>query len=87
MNKNEKPHNPSAYPMSSYGIERGMMDTGEDHKGMTLRDYFANSAMQGIMANSDPELKADLAKLENPYEFLSKEVYKIAEAILKQREQ
>jgi hypothetical protein len=45
--------------------------------GMTLRDYFASKAMQGMMADSN--LKA------NPMEF-SMLAYAVADAMLKARE-
>lgn len=46
--------------------------------GMTLRDYFAAKAMQGLLA--DPTIKAE------PEEF-AYEAYNMADAMLKAREQ
>jgi len=52
---------------------------GSDADGMTLRDYFAAKAMQGILAGlpegSDPDVR-DLAR----------DSYKVADAMLKIRE-
>ncbi len=45
--------------------------------GMTLRDYFAAKAMQGMLADSDLDLPADI---------LSGSAYRIADAMLKARE-
>ena len=47
-----------------------------DRSGMTLRDYFAAKAMQGLLS-SDVN-----AKLEN----FAKQSYKVADAMLKARE-
>jgi len=68
--ENKKPENPNAFP--SFG-----------NNGMTLRDYFANSAMQGMMANPyygifDGQNKVHIPTIEQCYE--------IADAMLKQRE-
>ena len=48
-----------------------------DDSGMTLRDYFAAKAMQGLLS-SDVN-----AKLED----FAKQSYKVADAMLKAREQ
>ncbi len=46
-----------------------------DHFGMTLRDYFAAAALQGLMASRN-----FLDEYDGPY------VYEIADAMLKARE-
>ena len=66
-----KPNNPSAFPLLS-PIDKIM------NEGMSLRDYFANSAMQGILSGrmfspSDIEVYVEQA-------------YKLADAMLKERE-
>lgn len=48
------------------------------HFGMTLRDYFANSAMQGLISNFKGDVSAN-------YEIISIVSYKIADEMLKQR--
>jgi hypothetical protein len=48
---------------------------GELEGGMTLRDYFAAKAMQGLVANNNT----------NPFE-ISKAAYVVADAMLKARE-
>jgi hypothetical protein len=60
----KKPENPSAFP-SDYNSD----------DGMTLRDYFANSAMQGL----NPMEWSD-------YKILAKNAYEVADAMLKQRQ-
>jgi hypothetical protein len=54
---------------------------GVDQYGMTLRDYFANSAMQGICVNAGRN-SHDFSNIEKIVET----AYKIADAMLKQRE-
>ena len=51
--------------------------TGSDDKGMSLKDYFAAHALQGMIA--EPSLKA------TPEEFAQK-AYQLAEAMLKARD-
>lgn len=60
-------NNPPAFPNSYYS----------NVDGMTLRDYFAAKAMQGML--SEPSLRA------TPEEFAS-ESYKVADAMLVARE-
>ncbi len=72
MNENKKPQNPNAFPS----------DYETTHNGMTLRDYFANSAMQSICVNAG----------RNSFDFnqtdrIANYAYEIADAMLKQREQ
>jgi hypothetical protein len=57
--------------------------------GMTLLDYFAAKAMQGLLSNS--EIQIDLLKrcgigFECPNDGLSKLSYKYADAMLKEKE-
>ena len=72
-----KPNNPPAFP---HTVEYKGADCGGKvpHGGMTLRDYFAAKAMQGILAN-------------HTYRLTSEEIvtasYEIADAMLEEREQ
>jgi hypothetical protein len=54
---------------------------GEPEKGMTLRDYFAAKAMQGIIASEQPG-DEEFATLE----MCARDAYKYADAMLKARE-
>lgn len=67
--ENKKPNNPFAFPC----------EKDEPEKGMTLRDYFANSAMQG-------SLSSGIIKEGIPNDILAKHFYELADAMLKQRE-
>ena len=82
MEENKKPENPQAFPQT---WERdGSTDNWEN--GMTLRDYFAAKAMQGIYSNSEwmKEYKGDKYLMQ--IGVASEVSYSIADAMLKQRE-
>lgn len=75
MEENKKSENPQAFPQT---WERdGSTDNWEN--GMSLRDYFANTAMQGIMIGED-------YKYAKTAEDVAKGAYAVADAMLKQRE-
>ena len=65
--------NQSAFP---WMVDDGKTVTG--NKGMTLRDYFAAKAMQGLVENANWR--------GMPEDALAKESYKLADAMLKARE-
>ena len=71
MSEFNKPTNPPAFPHFGH---TGWSNSG----GMTLRDYMAAQAMQGIFA-SDP-----VSTMTN--ERIAKESYDLADAMLKARE-
>jgi len=60
--------NESAFPWS---VDDGQKIVG--NKGMTLRDYFAAQAMQGVFP------------LCQTHEIAAKECYKVADAMIKER--
>ena len=69
--KTDKPNNPSAFPLA--------IESSKDiYKGMTLRDYFAAKAMQGLISHygidGDYERECPMKSFE------------IADEMLKQRE-
>jgi hypothetical protein len=71
--------NPSAFPMpskplpDSYG--RAFPESVGDYRGMTLRDYFAAKAMQAF------------GDVDRHFELQARDAYKMADAMLKVREQ
>lgn len=67
----KKPENPPAFPT---GYER----PAPDEKGMTLRDYFAAAALQGILAGLD----MDASEVSDQIACKS---YIVADAMLKAR--
>lgn len=78
----ETPENPSAFPVFIPN------ENGPDLyvKGMSLRDYFAAKAMQGMLANS-----VDINQGYEPYgvksiDKISVESYQVADAMLKTRQ-
>jgi hypothetical protein len=64
-----------AFPTKSYDVARQTWDIEE---GMTLRDYFAAKAMQGIVANPNARGLT--------YEAVSMRAFAQADAMLKARE-
>ena len=65
----------AAFPVSNTEYPNGQIQFGTD--GMTLRDYFAAKAMQGIL--SDPTI-------DHTAYTLSELAYKASDAMLKVRE-
>jgi hypothetical protein len=75
--EDKKPNNPNAFPINK--------DTSVYNTGMTLRDYFANSAMQSLILKLEidqHQLRFD-SELHSIVPTLS---YQIADEMLKQRE-
>jgi hypothetical protein len=54
--------------------------------GMTLRDYFAAKAMQGLLAGLDREARRFIERDPEPAATMSKACYSMADAMLKARE-
>ena len=65
--------NPPAFP------NEGFNGWGEPFQGMTLRDYFAAKAVQGLL--SDPDWRQDM-----DFDDTALAAYKMADAMLKARE-
>lgn len=80
METNKKPENPPAFPKTDVNSE-GMI-LSKHNQGMSLRDYFANSAMQGMISN---HYLYDLTN-HTVFDNLAKDAYLLADAMLKQRE-
>ena len=66
--------NESAFP---WQIDNG--ETMRGHKGMTLRDYFAAKAMQGMLSEN--------SGIRYPNEELAMFAYAVADAMMKAREE
>ena len=77
--ENTKPNNPPAFAMG-YCNEQSNLS----QEGMTLRDYFANSAMQGICA--DGHTFWDSSSIQGDPINIARLSFQIADAMLKQRE-
>lgn len=56
-----------------------------NHKGMTMRDYFAAKALQGMSANPADVHDADQETYDEYVEEISRCAYKIADAMMKAR--
>ena len=72
-----------AFPMAS-GPEPRANETTHYNEGMTLRDYFAAKAMQGMLANKG-FIYGKTADEDDSNG--AKRAYKIADAMMKAREQ
>lgn len=71
--------NPDAFPCDN---------KSEGYTGMSLRDYFATAAMQGMVTKyGKPDDYNWQYGTEDTHDVLAKKCYKIADAMLKQREQ
>ncbi len=68
-----------AFPVPETRWPDGLLNN-EAVYGMTLRDYFAAKAMQGILSGKLP-----ITKDADPLNSVSKVAYKIADAMLKAR--
>ena len=66
-------NNPPAFPSTHHN------GWGEPEKGMTLRDYFAAKAMQGLL--SDPDWRQEM-----DFDDTALAAYKMADAMLAARE-
>ncbi len=89
-----KPANPPAFPRP-YSVDgqhrEDVPKNAQD--GMSLRDYFAAQAMQGMVASIDSEenylrLRAhgEQAGCKNVSSWIARDAYKQADAMLKARE-
>lgn len=100
MNENEKIENPNAFPTMEHGFDRVGSPIVSTYEGMTLRDYFANSAMQSLIIKTTERKTGIWSKIliyfgrngwASNYELSEKNIsisaYEIADAMLKQRSQ
>lgn len=71
-------HNPAAFPTPAHNLT---------NDGMTLRDYFAAKAMQGMIAGANEEIIEYLDNLDDPMTNLATASYLMADAMLKARKQ
>ncbi len=87
MEINKKPHNPDAFPNQTIDWRESSIQCRtvyeSQENGMTLRDYFANSAMQ---IATPPSIYVGEKETEKSFEDFAIYCYKIADAMLKQRE-
>jgi hypothetical protein len=75
-------NNPSAFPVQSVYIE----DQETNSTGMTLRDYFAAKAMQGLIAHEERAKQLGSHNLGDFDERVAVAAYRYANAMLKARE-
>lgn len=82
---NEKNNGGTAFPVNGNDIESANDIIQDGNGGMTLRDYFAAKAMNGICAN--PEVSISMDEKVPHADVLGIKAYAIADAMLKAREQ
>jgi DNA-directed RNA polymerase alpha subunit len=70
-------NNPPAFPLHNHGSQT----LGLHITGMTLRDYFAAKALQGMLVNM---IIPD--EVDNAPKFLAKTAYKVADAMMSARD-
>ena len=76
--ENNKPENPNAFPsINQY--------TGDLNPGMSLRDYFAAKALQGILTANHPHFWGNRDGEIEP-NYAAETSYKMADAMLQERE-
>ena len=81
----DKPNNPPAFPLPNTYCPNGEIEHGSN--GMTLRDYFAAQAIQGMITNDRFVTNVAKKSAENETDLnLSLAAYEIADAMLKARE-
>jgi len=71
-------NNPQAFPMTGFETRNGQGIQSVHHTGMTLRDYFAAKAMQGMLSEN--------SGIRYPTDELVEFAYEIAAAMLCARE-
>lgn len=81
--ENKKPKTPFAFPLNFRGYNENGRLCEKQEFGMTLRDYFAAKAMQGLMSDTS-SLEGELGKVF--YVEIAKASYLIADAMIKQRD-
>lgn len=75
--------NPSAFPSPGVVMTDGRQQGC--YEGMTLRDYFAAAAMQGLLAN--PKLADEIKKQGGAHSgWIERSSYSWADSMLKERE-
>lgn len=83
-----KPNNPPAFPVYKYviNIQHNVFIPTPDSCGMTLRDYFAAKAMQGLCALPQTRHADDAETTEISWgKSIAIDAYKFADAMLAER--
>jgi hypothetical protein len=82
----KKPENPPAFPTVEYTTSNVSTPETRTTEGLSMRDYFAAKAMQGLLSNSyySSDMSGNTVFPEPKY--LSDKAYEIADAMLKARQ-
>lgn len=82
MSTHQTPENPPAFPIPSVNTSDGLTIVGTI--GMTLRDYFAAKAMEGMLAYQPADNIAGMSEINAVY--FATRAYEFADAMLKARQ-
>lgn len=83
-----KPNNPPAFPRTGFEADthQSMSTDTQPQEGMTLRDYFAAKAMQGLCALPQTRHANDAETTEISWgKSIAIDAYKFADAMLAER--
>jgi hypothetical protein len=76
-----------AFPYSFVTQARGGSPTEiQNHSGMTLRDYFAGQALNGVLASENPQYHYMCASNKKHTQSAARKAYEMADAMLAERE-
>lgn len=81
----EKNLNPAAFPVAMSEQTFSNQESAPYQEGMTLRDYFAAKAMQGILSNPNWMKEYNGEKYLMKSEIIAQVSHSIADAMLEQR--
>ena len=71
---------------TAFPLPKGRDGTNSEKNGMTLRDYFAAKALEGLISKMAFELHADHEKAKEVHKCLAQSAYSYADAMLAERE-
>ena len=71
---------------SAFPLPKGRDGANSEKNGMTLRDYFAAKALEGLISKMAFELHADHEKAKEVHKCLAQSAYSYADAMLAERE-
>lgn len=88
MSTKVKDNGGQAFPRTAFNDDGDVTTWDDEFLGMTLRDYFASKAVQGMLCEGYiPEQKVNYASYNGIFhEMYAEQAYKIADAMLKARQ-
>lgn len=71
---------------AAFPLPKGRDGANGEKNGMTLRDYFAAKALEGLISKMAFELHADHERAKEVHKCLAQSAYSYADAMLSERE-